>query len=122
LNARSTAHIDRQRALRAVLETAGTAVAYALVGALALLLAIPTGFASPLYPSAGIALACVLVFGYHVAIGVFIGAWVVNLSYMSADAGVAIRLGVPAIIAFGAALQAIAAAWFVSRFVRRPIT
>ena len=41
-----------------MLALAGTAIAYAVVGWAALWLAIPPGYAAPLYPSAGIALAC----------------------------------------------------------------
>jgi len=40
-----------------------TALAYFLTGQLALLLAIPPGYAAPIYPSAGLALAAVLVYG-----------------------------------------------------------
>ena len=47
------------------LALAGTAVAYAVVGLASLLLSISPGFASPLFPSAGIALACVLVYGWR---------------------------------------------------------
>ena len=47
----------------AALIALGTALAYAVVGAVALLLAGPPGYASPLYPPAGIALAAVICYG-----------------------------------------------------------
>ena len=53
---------------------AWTALAYALAGVLSLLLAIPPGYASPLYPAAGIALASVLVFGRRMLPAVWLGA------------------------------------------------
>ena len=55
-----------------------TALAYAAVGALALMLAGPPGYASPLYPAAGIALAARLVFGPAALPGVWLGAFAVN--------------------------------------------
>ena len=49
---------------------AGTALAYVLAALPALqLLAIPPGYASPLYPPAGIALAAVLVYGRVAMLG-----------------------------------------------------
>ena len=55
-----------------------TAIAYALTGWLARLLAIPPGYASPLFPAAGIALAAVLVYGRVAWAGVFIGSAITN--------------------------------------------
>ena len=55
-----------------------TALAYAAAGGAALMLAGPPGYASPLYPSAGIALAAVLVYGARAVPGVWLGAFAVN--------------------------------------------
>ena len=100
-----------------------TALAYALTGVLALQLAIPPGFASPLYPSAGIALASVLVYGWRMLPGVALGSLLVNLT-LSAQRGQVdlTAFTVPAAIAVGAALQAGLGAWLVRRFVRQPLT
>jgi hypothetical protein len=57
-----------------------TALAYVVAGVLALLLAIPPGYASPLYPAAGVALASTLVYGWRMLPGVALGAFAVNLS------------------------------------------
>src|SRR4051812_25617875 len=102
--------------------TAGTALAYAVVGWLALLLAVPPGYASPLYPSAGVALAAVLTYGRPALPGVFAGAFLVNV-VLSASRGQidAAALVLPAVIGIGATLQAAAGAWLVSRFVPQPL-
>jgi len=57
-----------------------TALAYLVVGRLALLLAIPPGYASPLFPSAGLAVVATLVFGARALPGVALGAWLVNVT------------------------------------------
>jgi len=102
---------------------AGTAIAYAVVGWAALWLAIPPSLASPLYPSAGIALACVLVYGWRVLPGVALGAFGVNLA-LSLERGGPSLAGVlvPAAIAAGATLQAALGAALVRRFVPQPAT
>jgi len=102
---------------------AGTAIAYAAVGWLALLLAIPPGLASPLYPSAGIALACVLVYGWRSLAGVALGAFAVNFAASLARGGPSLAGAlVPAAIAVGATLQAAAGAALVRRHIPGPLT
>ena len=94
-----------------------TALAYAAAGALALMLAGPPGYASPLYPSAGIALAAVLTFGRAALPGVLVGAFVVNtgLGLLRSQVGFEV-FTLPLIIAFGATLQAAAGAALLRRF------
>jgi PAS domain S-box-containing protein len=100
-----------------------TALAYGVVGRLSLLLAIPPGYASPLYPPAGIALACVLVFGWRVVPGVALAAFCLNLLLtLKHWPNLATSVGLPAVFALGAALQALAGAALVRRFVRQPLT
>src|SRR5438445_13648946 len=55
------------------------ALIYFVAGKLALQLAFLNASASPVWPPAGIALAALLVLGYRVWPGVFIGAFFVNL-------------------------------------------
>mgnify|MGYP003575259969 CR=1 FL=1 len=102
---------------------AGTALAYALMGWVALLLALPPSYASPLYPATGVALACVLTYGFPALPGVAIGAFLVNLT-LGADRELppAAFLALPAAIAVGATLQAWAAAALIRRHVRQPLT
>ncbi|MDE2504194.1 MAG: CHASE domain-containing protein [Burkholderiales bacterium] len=99
-----------------------SALAYALVGALALLLAGPPGYAAPVYPSAGIALAAVLGYGRGAIPGVWIGATAVNIGLALAfgHSGLGAVL-VPAVIGLGAALQAALGAALVRRHVAQPV-
>ena len=107
--------------LQALKVIAGTTLAYLLVGLASLQLAIPPSYASPLYPSAGIALAAVLVFGRIAVPGAVLGAFGVNLSLSALRGNLDLSaLGVPALIALGSGLQAWAGATLVQRFARHP--
>ena len=99
-----------------------TALAYALVGAAALLLAGPPGYASPLYAPAGIALAAVLVYGRAALPGVLLGAFAVNtgLGALRGTSGLS-GLALPLLIGAGATLQAALGAALVRRFVSQPL-
>ncbi|HEY1392559.1 MAG TPA: CHASE domain-containing protein, partial [Methylibium sp.] len=110
-------------ALTASLRFLLTAAAYALVGMAALLLAIPTGHASPLFPSAGIALVCVLFYGPRLTAAVALGSFALNLwhSHQQGITGAAGYL-LPACIALGAAAQAWVGAFLVRRYVAPPFT
>ena len=55
--------LGRHRYPRAIMTMLGLAVAYAMLGRLSLLLAIPPGYATAIWPPAGLALAGVLVGG-----------------------------------------------------------
>ena len=100
-----------------------TALAYTLAGLFALQLAIPPSYASPLYPSAGIALAAVLVYGQRVVPAVLLGAFCVNATLSAQRGNLALSaLGLPACIALGAALQAWLGASLVRRFAHRSDT
>ena len=100
-----------------------TAAGYMLAGWAALTLVIPSGYASPLYPAAGVAMAGVLIGGWRVLPAVALGAFVVNLSVSPQRAhlgGAALVL--PLVIGIGAALQAFVGAALVKRFTRQPMT
>src|SRR6267142_2568762 len=55
------------------------AAAYYVVGRLGLLLAIPPGYATAVWPASGIALAGTLLFGYRVWPGILLGSFLINL-------------------------------------------
>ncbi len=100
-----------------------TWAAYLLAGLLALALAIPPSYAAPLYPSAGIALAAVLVYGWRVVPGVVLGAFCVNITLSAQRGNLALAaLGLPALIALGAGAQAWVGAWLVRRHAPHPDT
>jgi len=117
---------DRSGSERTARRVAGTAalsaVAYAVVGWVALMLAGPPGYAAPLYPAAGIGLATVLAWGRPAVLGVLAGAFAVNasLGWLRGQAGLAL-VALPLVIAFGAAAQAWLGAWLVHRFVGKPL-
>ncbi|RYY75683.1 MAG: PAS domain S-box protein [Gammaproteobacteria bacterium] len=56
------------------------ALAYFVAGRLALLLAIPPGFATAIFPPLGVSLAAVLLWGNSLLLGVFIGSVILNVS------------------------------------------
>ncbi len=93
------------------------AVAYALLGALSLTLALPPDYASPVFPAAGLALSGVLWWGYRVLPGVWLGSLAFQVTHDALQApltpgAVAVDLAV----ATAATLQAATGAWLVRRF------
>src|SRR5881398_782763 len=86
-----------------------TAAIYFVTGKLALLLAIPPGYAAAVWPAAGLALGCLLLFGDHAWPGVIVGSFLVNF-WTSLDTatvgGILKSVAVPLFIGGGAALQA----------------
>ena len=107
---------------RSAVVAIGTALAYALVGALTLTLAGSPVYASPLFPSAGIALVAVLCFGRSALPGVLLGALAVDigLGLLRSQSGAALVLPALAIGA-GAMLQAAVGAALVRRHVPGPL-
>ncbi|TMP89397.1 MAG: hypothetical protein E6L06_10120, partial [Verrucomicrobia bacterium] len=99
---------------------AATAAIYFVAGRLALLLAIPPGYATAVWPAAGLALGCILLFGNRAWPGVIIGSFLVNF-WTSLDTatfgGIVKSVTVPALIAGAAALQALAGAFLVRHYV-----
>lgn len=94
------------------------AISYCLVGRLSLLLAVPPGYATAIWPSAGIALAATLIFGSRIWPAIFAGSLAVNL-WISLDdvASGNLRVILAAVmIAAGASLQAVFSAWLIRKF------
>jgi len=116
-----TAETSGPQKLQALRVIAGTALAYLMLGLAALQLAIAPSYAAPLFPSAGIALAAVLVYGNIAMPGVVLGALGVNLSLSALRGNLDLSaLGVPMLIALGAGLQAWLGAWLVQRHAQHP--
>ena len=93
-------------------------LAYVLTGRLALLLAIPPGFATAIFPPMGIGLAATLLWGYRMLPGVMIGSTLLNLSIAPAlDTG-ALQIAVG--IASGSTLACALGAWLIQRYVGFP--
>jgi PAS domain S-box-containing protein len=92
------------------------ALAYALLGAIGLKLAIPPGYASPVFPAAGLALACVLMFEYRAIPGIWLGSFVLNISHTWVIGQLNPTTTVlSAAVAIGSSFQA----WTGSRLVNR---
>jgi signal transduction histidine kinase len=97
--------------------TALVALAYYASGRLGLLLAIPPGYATAVFPASGIALAAILLYGYRMAPGILAGSFAVNLSQGFEAAAPLASLAVPLAIAIGATTQAALGAYLIRRFV-----
>jgi signal transduction histidine kinase/integral membrane sensor domain MASE1 len=107
-------------ALSWLLKAAAVAAAYAICGRLSLLLAIPPGYATAVWPPSGIALAGILLGGARLWPGVLLGSFLVNVSTSwdaSTPAALALSLAIALAIGGGAALQAVVGAWLIRRFV-----
>src|SRR5437016_2188427 len=85
------------------------AVIYFIAGKFGLMLASLHASASPVWPPAGIALAGLLLLGYRAWPGIFIGAFLVNVT----TAG---NVATAFAIATGNTLEALVGAWLVNRF------
>jgi PAS domain S-box-containing protein len=94
-------------------QLAGLAAVYFVAAKLALALAIPPGYATPIWPAAGIAVAALLLLGNRLWPAVWIGS-------MAANIGVETSAAASAIIATGSTLQAAAIAHLLHRFVGIP--
>ena len=118
-----TIDLSRIDTTRWWLPLALTALAYPGTGAVTLLLVLPAGYASPLFPAAGVALASVLIYGRNALVGVAVSAFVLT-SALLAWRG---HLDAPALLAAlafaaGATLQAFVGARLVRRYVSQPLT
>jgi integral membrane sensor domain MASE1/DNA-binding CsgD family transcriptional regulator len=87
------------------------AVIYASVAAVCLALAIPPGYASAVWPPAGIALAAWLAFGPRIWPGIFLGAAIANLGVIGTPLLVALAIGA------GNTLEAATAGLLLQRLV-----
>ena len=98
------------------------ALAYLISGRLAMLLAIPPGFVSAIFPPVGVALAAVLIWGYPLLLGVFLGSSLLNLSLAvsSFEQLGWQQLPVACSIALGTTLQSLCAAWLIRRWIGFP--
>ena len=98
---------------RYAVEVALLAAAYFAAAKVALLYAIPPGYATPVWPSSGIALAALLLLGYRAWPGVWLGAALVNFTV---NASMPLAL----LIASGNTLEALVGAALVRRQVGIP--
>ena len=88
------------------------AAAYLVAAKLSLLLAIPPGYATAVWPPSGIALAALLLLGVRAWPGIWLGAALTNLTVAGSPL-------VAVLIATGNTLEAVAAATWIQRSVKR---
>jgi len=98
------------------------AIVYVLSGKLGLIFGAGYGYASAMFPPAGIALACVLIYGRNMLIWIFLGSFILNLILgyampMGNIAGLILAIG----IAASSTLQAMAGELFMRRTVSFPL-
>lgn len=104
-------HKQRSEPLYLAAKIAGLTAVYFVAGKLGLQLAYLNASASAIWPCTGIAIAALLIFGYDVWPGIFIGAFFVNLTTTGTYA-------TSLLIAVGNTGEAVAAAFLVNRFAR----
>jgi diguanylate cyclase (GGDEF)-like protein len=96
------------------------ALSYFATGKLGLLLAIPPGYATAVWPASGIALAALLLYGRHLWPGIVLGSFLVNVATSfdsSSTLSILKSLALAGNIGLGAALQALLGHWLINRFV-----
>lgn len=108
---------------RRLLPVLGLALAYYVTGKLGLLLAVPPGYATPVWPPSGIALAGILLFGYRVWPGILIGSFAINVGVgfdVNDASAIARSLAIGAGISSGAVLQAVLGGFLIRRTIGFP--
>ncbi|HEY6926572.1 MAG TPA: CHASE domain-containing protein [Steroidobacteraceae bacterium] len=99
---------------RTALRSLALACAYYVTGKLGLLLAVPPGYATPIWPPSGIAIGALLLFGPGLWPGVFLGSFILNGVISQA-------WWLAACIAAGSTLQALGVRALIQRTMRLPI-
>ncbi len=107
---------------RPFLDYLSLTVAYTLSGKLALLLAVPPGYASPIFPPAGIGVAAMLAGGRATLPWIFLGSFLLNLwtAYSVGHGSDETRLAAALVIAAASALQAALGGTVLRRAVGYP--
>ncbi len=93
------------------------APAYAILGAIGLILAIGPGYASPVFPASGLALALLLWFGPRALPSVTLGSFALNMATALQNGSLnQTTLALALLIAGGSSAQAFAGYWLVNRW------
>lgn len=103
-----------------LIRLAALTFAYTTTGWLALQLAVPPGYAAPFFPSAGIALTALLIFGVRLWPAVFVGSLLVNIYALAQSNAPDTAWWGSAMVPVGATLQALFGAWLAQRLVGFP--
>ena len=106
--------------LKNIARVAAVGVAYYVVGRLALFLAIPPGYATAVWPAAGVALVAILLLGTRVWPGILAAHFFVNIftAFDASSLGAVVKsVTLPLIIAGGGVLQAVCGAALIRRTI-----
>lgn len=105
--------------MKQLVRTVSFGLIYLLLGWIGLALAIPPGYASPVFPAAGLAVAIVLYFGKRILPSVWLGSISINILVAIQNGNCnLVGILIAAILAFGATLQALGAYYIVKRWRR----
>jgi signal transduction histidine kinase/integral membrane sensor domain MASE1 len=111
--------------VRHVLRVALLALTYFALGRISLPLSILPGYASPIFPPTGVALAALLIWGYSLWPGIFLGSFFLNLSVSPVFAHW-MPLGKAGLVSLtigsGSSLEILIGAWLIRRYVETPLT
>lgn len=115
----------RRPAVGHALKLLGLAALYMVTGKLGLLLSVPPGFATVIWPPSGLALGICLVHGRRLWPGIWLGSFLLNAHVagaLSLSSGLdGPKLAVAAAIASGSTLQILLACILAARFVGTPL-
>ncbi len=100
--------------LAAIWINLAVACLYFLTGKIGLLLALPPGFATPVWPPSGIAFAALWLMGPRIGFGIFAGSLLLN--YQGSNDASIPALTLAASIAAGSTLQTLIAGYFLRRY------
>lgn len=99
-------------------------IIYVASGKLGLMLALPPGYSSPIFPPAGIAVAAALIGGRRTLPWIFIGSLILNLwvGYSASQQINMLGFTLAAIIAIASMLQAALGGWVLRRIIGYPVS
>lgn len=113
----------KQRVVASWQPSLGVAIAYGCIGWLSGYLALPPGYASPVWPAAGVALLGVLYWGKKAYPGIWLGSCCLNIAIGLKATGelTVVNLLVAIVIGLGAVTQAAFGTWLLTKLFKRPI-
>ncbi|MEN9597657.1 MAG: hypothetical protein RL236_2091, partial [Pseudomonadota bacterium] len=113
-------NINQRPFLMYFIQIMGIAVAYLITGKIGDLLVVPPSYATVIFPSSGIALASVLLYGNRAGWGIFIGSFLLNTIASDSATTDLDSMLITFAISGGATLQALIGGYLVQSFAGKP--